>query len=114
MVGKSVLITGLASALANESDLETLRGDSLELTDLTAPDFILVDLGDAETASLLPQLCALPGVALVGLDGPSSTVTLLSGQSLAAPTLQELKAALVHLGERAAVRRESRVESRGT
>jgi hypothetical protein len=101
LYGKSVLITGLASALAHDSNLEILQGESLELTDFTGIDLILVDLGDAETVRALPRLCALPGVSLVGMDVSSSTLTLLSGHSQPTQTLEELTNALVHWDKQA-------------
>lgn len=104
LYGKSVLITGLASALAQEPDLEILRGESLELVNSAIPDLILADFCDAETVRALPRLCTLPGVSLVGVDSFSSTITLLSGLSQPAQTLHELALGLIRLSNLAAKR----------
>lgn len=111
LYGKSVLIAGLASALAQEPDLDILRGESLESTDFTAVDLILADLGDAEAVRALPCLCTQPGVSLVGVDSPSSTITLLSGSSQPTPTLHELALALIRLSESAAEGQAAQTEA---
>ncbi|MFZ5880489.1 MAG: hypothetical protein ACOY0R_14055 [Chloroflexota bacterium] len=111
LYGKSVLIAGLASALAQEPDLDILRGESLESTDFTAVDLILADLGDAEAVRALPRLCTQPGVSLVGVDSPSSTLTLLSGSSQPAQTLHELALALIRLSESAAEGQAAQTEA---
>ncbi len=94
LYGKSVLIAGLASSLATIPDLEIIRSENLDFSELTIPDLILVDLCDAETAHALPKLCALPGVPLVGIDPTASTMTVLSGESHSAQSAQELMAFL--------------------
>ena len=90
LYGKSVLIAGLASSLGELADLEIIRGENLDFTELTPPDLILADLCDAETVRALPSLCALNGAPLVGINPATSTMTVLSGKSHSAQSVQEL------------------------
>jgi hypothetical protein len=90
LYGKSVMIAGLASSLERTADVEITRGEDLNIIELNIPDLILVDLCEVETARALPRLCSFSGVTLVGIDPTNSTMTVLSGKSQAAQSMQEL------------------------
>lgn len=90
LYGKSVLIAGLASSLEKIPDIEIIRGENLDFCEQTTPDLILADLCDAETVRALPSLCAFEGAPLVGINPATSTMTVLSGKSHSAQSVQEL------------------------
>jgi hypothetical protein len=90
LYGKSVLVAGLASSLGQIPDLEIITGENLEFTEQTTPDLILVDLCDSETVHTLPMLCSHSEMPLVGINPTTSTMTVISGVSHSAQSMQEL------------------------
>ena len=90
LYGNSILIAGLASKLGEAEGLEVTQMEDGDLCNLSCVDVIVVDLRDVKTPVALPRLCAVPNVALVGLDALTNTVTVLTDQPASAGPMQNL------------------------
>ncbi len=101
LYGKSVFIAGLASILEKSPDLKIIKGENLDFSEATYPNLILADLCDVETIRALSKLFALHA-PLVGIEPSASVVTVLSGESHSAQSVQELMAALMEIIQRSA------------
>jgi hypothetical protein len=91
LYGNSILIAGLTSKLLQVEGWEVLQMEHGEPDDLiSAVDIVVADLRDVKTSQALPMLCAIPGVLLVGMDAFTNTLTVLTGQSHPAHSMQDV------------------------
>jgi hypothetical protein len=94
LYGNSILIAGLTSKLRQAEGLVVTQMEAGDLADLSGVDVVVVDLRDGKTSQALPALCAAPGVLLVGMDAITNTLTVLTGQSYPAHSMQDVLDAL--------------------
>jgi hypothetical protein len=90
LYGNSILIAGLTSKLEKVEGLEVTLAEDGELGDLSGLDMIVIDLRDSKTSQALPRLCTTPGIHLVGMDAITNTLTVLTGQSHPAHSMQDV------------------------
>ena len=90
LYGNSILIAGLTSKLGQVEGLEVTQMVEGELGDISNMNMIVVDLREGKTSQALPILCATPGVLLVGMDAITNTLTVLTGQSHPAHSMQDV------------------------
>lgn len=88
------MIAGLTSKLEQVKGLEVTQKEGGNLGDLLGVHVIVIDLRDGKTSQALPRLCAAPGVLLVGMDAITNTLTVLTGQSHPAHSMQDVLEAL--------------------
>ncbi|MBI5295732.1 MAG: hypothetical protein HY869_09670 [Chloroflexi bacterium] len=90
LYGNSILIAGLISKLAQVQDWDVSQVQDGCVGDLSGVDVIAFDVRDNNIADTLPRLRGLPGIALVGLDALTDTVTVLTGHSHPAHSMQDV------------------------
>ncbi len=87
--GNSIFMAGLATSLRATANVEVvqldLRGATRDLEGL--PDMVIVDMAD--WSSELTQWCVQRNLLLVGMNVNSGTLTVLSGKSFPASSIEE-------------------------
>jgi len=91
LYGNSILMAGLAASLQTLPQLEVIQMDSHGPVKIEhAQPLIFMDLRDIGSIHALPELCALPGVTLVGMDSITGTFSVLTGESHPAKSVQQM------------------------
>lgn len=90
LYGNSILIAGLASKLQLTKDWNMTQVDSGCIEDLGSVNVIVYDMRDSTITETLPKLRGLPGVTLISLDALTDTVTIVTGQSHPAHSMQDI------------------------
>jgi hypothetical protein len=90
LLGKSVFIAGLEASLKGRPDLAVSRCEQLQEGTLLQADLILADLAEEKDLRRLIQMSDEAERTLVGIDPATGKATVLSGQSAAMKSVQEL------------------------
>jgi hypothetical protein len=90
LYGKSVFIAGLAATLSSHPGLDLYYRDNDSLDDFPPADVIMADVAEIETFQALSNLCARSGMILVGVDTSANTLTVLTGKSHPANSMQDV------------------------
>lgn len=94
LYGNSILIASLNQKLGNLPGWKILCVPKGEPGDLTNVELIVIDLRDASSANILTILGKHPQILLVGMDGLTNSLTLLTGQTQPMHSLQDVLNAL--------------------
>jgi len=91
LYGNSILIAGLACRLQEAGVWEVERVEGGPVGELDGVEMVAYDVRDPASAEVLPRLREAPGLALIGLDALTDTVTVLTGQSRPVHSIQEVQ-----------------------
>jgi hypothetical protein len=85
ILGKSLLVAGLAASLKESSAFRvtyvelSIAAASVALA-LIVPDVVIFDMQDADDASVGSLVFRFPGVKLIGLEGPKASLVVISSE----------------------------------
>jgi hypothetical protein len=94
LYGNSILIASLNRKLANLPGWKVVRVPKGEPGDLTNIELVVIDLRDANSSHILMVFEEHPQILLVGMDGLTNSLTLLTGQTQPMHSLQDVLDAL--------------------
>ncbi len=94
LYGNSILIAGLNRKLENLPGWRVLRVSKGEPGNLDNVEIVVIDLRDANSTNMLATLGENPQLLLVGMDGLTNSLTLLTGQTQPMHSLQDVLDAL--------------------
>ena len=94
LYGNSILIAGLNRKLENLPGWRVLCVSKGQPGDLNNVEIVVIDLRDANSTNMLITLGKHPHLLLVGMDGLTNSLTLLTGQTQPMHSLQDVLDAL--------------------
>lgn len=94
LYGNSILLASLDRKLENLPGWKVLRVPKGEPGDLDNVELVIIDLRDANSSHILTIFEEHPQILLVGMDGLTNSLTLLTGQTQPMRSLQDVLDAL--------------------